>query len=213
MRKNHNILAAVVLLILILLGCNSSRITSSWKVADRPVRQYGKILVLGLVRSADRSLRERMEAHLVDDLRENGQQAISATSTYGPKAFEGKSEKEAMEQLRGDAIDAVMTIVLLDRTKERIYVPGQVTVRQRVMHNGHFWGYYRNVYDRIQEPGYYMTETSWFWESNLYDMASDRLMYSVQSRSIEPGTAESLAHEYGRLIVKDMMKEQVLRRP
>ena len=53
-------------------------------------------------------------------------------------------------------------------------------------------------------------DTKYFWESNLYDMSNQKLVYSVQTKSFDPATSESMAHEYGRMIVKNMVKQQVL---
>lgn len=75
-----------------------------------------------------------------------------------------------------------------------------------------FWGYYGTLNRRIYEPGYYVTDTKYFWESNFYDMSTRKLVYSVQTQSFDPANSESLGHEYGELIVKNMVKENVLQR-
>ena len=66
------------------------------------------------------------------------------------------------------------------------------------------------MYDRIYEPGYYDVSTKYFWESNFYDIETKQLLYSVQTESFDPASAQSLAHEYGKLIVSSMVKYQVL---
>jgi len=50
-----------------------------------------------------------------------------------------------------------------------------------------------------------------FWESNLYDAVSKKLIYSVQTKSFNPENSEKLAHEYGHLIINDMLKKEVLK--
>jgi len=63
--------------------------------------------------------------------------------------------------------------------------------------------HFEKLYDRIED-------TRYFWESNLFDVVSKELIYSVQTESFEPASSDILAHEYGKLIVKDMVKSQVL---
>lgn len=58
--------------------------------------------------------------------------------------------------------------------------------------------------------GYFSTNTKYIWESNLYDLANNTLVYSSQSQSFDPLTTETLGHEYGQMIVKDMVKKNVL---
>jgi hypothetical protein len=166
--------------------------------------------VLGLIRESDRSIREKMEQHLLGDLKERGYNAICACEEFGPKAFENMTEKEAISKLANSGIDAVLTIVLLDKTKEKYYVPGRVSYSPYYNYHNRFWGYYTTMYDRIYSPGYYEVSTKYFWESNLYDMDSKQLVYSVQTQSFDPSSSEILAHEYGKLIVSNMVKNKVL---
>lgn len=197
-------------LLLLLAGCASSRITSAWKASDAGERKYNKILVIGLIKESDRSLQEQMENHLVGDLRELGYNAVSAYSEYGPKGFDKMDEQAAIAKLKSSGVDAVITIVLLDKEKERRYVPGRIMYSPYGYYYSRFWGYYGTLQRRIYEPGYYVTDTRYFWESNLYDLSDQHLVYSVQTQSFAPSSSEALGHEYGQLIVKNMVKNGVL---
>lgn len=167
-------------------------------------------MVLGLIREKDRAIQEKMENHLVGDLQLLGYNAVSSLKEYGPKAFEGMTEQEAINKLKSSGVDAVITIVLLDKQKERYYVPGRLYYSPYGYYYNRFWGYRGTLYQRIYEPGYYVTDTKYFWESNLYDMKTQELVYSVQTESFDPVNTESQAHEYGKMIVKDMMKKKVV---
>jgi hypothetical protein len=196
--------------LMILISCTSSRITSSWKSPDVQQKKFKKVLVLGLLREKDRALKERMEEHIVGDLKNMGYDAICSCEEYGPKTFENMREEQALQKLSGSGIDAVLTIVLLDKTKERYYVPGRVYYTPYNVYYRRWWGYYSTMYGRIYEPGYYAENTKYFWESNLYDLNTKELLYSVQTQSFDPSSAESMSHEYGQLIVNDMIKSGVL---
>ena len=197
-------------LILMTTGCKTSRITSSWKADTAVIPKYNKVLVLGLIKDNDRRMQENMENHFVGDLKGLGYNAVSSLQEYGPKAFDQMEEQAAIEKLRNSGVDAVITIVLLDKKKERRYVPGNLYFSPYGYYYNRFWGYRTVLSHRIYEPGYYITDTKYFWESNLYDMSTQKLVYSVQTRSFDPATSESMGHEYGRLIVKNMEKENIL---
>ncbi|HRO47545.1 hypothetical protein [Agriterribacter sp.] len=200
----------VIALSLMATGCSTTRITSSWKAENIIPQQYNKIMVLGLIRESDRSLQEKMEAHLAEDLKRLGYNAVSSLEEYGPKAFDKMDEDAALEKLKDSGIDAVITIVLLDKEKERKYVAGNIYYSPYGYYYNRFWGYRGVLYHRIYEPGYYITNTKYFWESNLYDMGNQKLVYSAQTQSFDPENSESMAHEYGRMILKNMIKENVL---
>lgn len=200
-----------VLFLLLVSGCGpSSRITSSWKADNAQTNNIRKVVVLGLIRDHDRSLREKMEQHLVGDLRAMGYDAVCSCEEYNPKTFENMNEEQAINKLRNSGIDAVLTIVLLDKSRERFYVPGRVYYSPYVIYQNRFWRYSRIMYDRIYTEGYYTVNTNYFWETNLYNLATNQLIYSAQSESFDPASSEQLGHEYGAMIVKDMVNKNVL---
>ena len=54
------LLTMAVVFLFLLVGCGpSSRITSSWKAENIQPKKYNRIVVLGLIRDADRTLREK----------------------------------------------------------------------------------------------------------------------------------------------------------
>jgi hypothetical protein len=198
-------------LFIIAAGCTStSKITSTWKAKNVEPKNYNKILVLGLMNVADRTIREKMEEHLAEDLNTLGYNAICACEVFDPKAFNNMTEEAAINKLKNQGIDAVLTVVLLDKQKESKYVPGNIYYSPYGYYYNRFWGYRSTLYRRIYEPGYYVSDTKYFWESNLYDMASQQLVYSVQTQSFSPDNANILGHEYAKLIVKDIVKHKVL---
>ena len=201
----------IIILVWFSAGCSTSKITTSWKAENTTPEKFKKILVLGLIRDVDRSLQEQMENHMVGDLKELGYNAVSSITEFGPKAFDKMEEEAAIEKLKNSGVDAVVTIVMLDKQKEQKYVPGHSFYTPYSFYYNRFWGYRTTLFRRIYEPGYYVTETKYFWESNLYTMSTQKLVYSVQTESFDPINAESMAHEYGKLIVNDMINKYVLK--
>lgn len=197
-------------LLLVAGACSNSKVTSSWKAKDVTDQQYKKILVLGLVRDTDRSIQMNMEIHLVGDLQELGYHAISSLQQYGPKAFDKMDEETAIAKLKNTGVDAVITMVLLDKKRERNYVPAIMQDSPLGYFYNRFWPYRTALYNRVYEPGYYITNTEYFWESHLYDMSNQQLVYSVQTQSFDPASSEIMGHQNGQTIVKDLVKQHLL---
>lgn len=198
------------IMLMLLTACSSSRITHSWKAENISSKKFNKIMVVAMIKDNDIAKREMMENHLIGDLAERGYTAVSSIKEYGPKSFEGMKEEEVLNKLQNTGVDAVLTIVMLDKQRERYYVPGRVYYSPYVIYHRRFYRYYNTMYDRIYSPGYYQVNTRYFWESNLYDLSTKELLYSVQTESFDPESAQSLGHEYGKLIVKDMFDKNVL---
>jgi hypothetical protein len=189
----------------ILASCSNTKLTSSWKPANASALAPGnKILVLGIIREKDIRLRMQMEGFLVDALKAKGYNALSAYTLYGPKMFGNKDEEAVLGQLRNSGIAEVFTISLLDKARERNYQPGIAYPYSP------FWGYYSYMYGRIYDPGYTSVDTRFFWESNLYDVSSKKLLYSIQSESFNPSSAADMGKAYSKVVVKNMTKEGLL---
>jgi len=191
--------------LLFLTACSNSKVTSSWKgPGSTRLAPGNKILVLGIIREKDIRLRMQMEGFLVDALKAKGYNAVSAYMLYGPKMFSNKDEESALSQLHNSNIDEVFTITLLDKARERNFQPAAMYPYSP------FWGYYNYWYGRAYSPGYVSVDTHFFWESNLYDVSSKKLLYSVQSQSTNPSSAGSMGKDYSKAIIKNMTKAGVL---
>jgi hypothetical protein len=197
-------------LLILSYGCTTSKITTTWKADNIIPPKFKKIMVLSLIREADRSIQQKMENHFVGDLKELGYNAVSSLQEYGPKAFDKMTEEEVISKLKSGGVDAVITIVLLDKIRERNYIPNRINNSPYGYYQNRFWGYQGTLYNRIYEPGYYVIDTKYFWESNLYEMNTQKLIYSVQTQSFDPANSEVLGHEYGKMIVKRMVNDLVL---
>jgi hypothetical protein len=196
------------ILICCLFACANTKVTSSWTSQNvSSIAPGNKILVLGIIREKDIRLRMQMEGFLVDELKAQGYNAVSAYTLYGPKMFSNSNEESVLRQLHNSAIDEVMTITLLDKARERNFQPSMAYYPYSP-----FWGYYNYWYGNIYSPGYIQVDTHFFWESNLYDINSKSLLYSVQSQSFNPSSAGDMGKVYGRVVVKDMVKKGVLKK-
>lgn len=196
--------------VLLIWGCGTtSYITHSWKAQNIQPKKYKKIVVLGLVRDVDITTRQKMEQHIAGDLKTLGYDAVCSCDEYNPRTFDKMSEQEAVQKIRNAGVDAVISVTLLDKKREREYVPGRYEYSP--LHNQiTFYRYYHTMYERIYTPGYFQVNTRYFWETNFYDLETNQLLYSAQSQSFEPASTEKLSHEYGQMIVKDMVKNKIV---
>lgn len=200
----------IIVLSVFLVQCSSSSIISSWQASEKLNVKTGRIVVVGLIKESDQSLQWQMENHLADDLCNLGYDAIPSIELYGIEAFKGKDEKEIIKQLEQDDIAAVLTIVLLNKQKEKYYAPKSMYDLTDPYNDNDFSIYYNAIYTKIYQEGYYVNDTYYFWESNLFTMPDQKLEYSVQTQSFNPLNTTSLAHAYGKLIIQDMLTNNII---
>jgi hypothetical protein len=193
----------------LLASCSSSSVISSWTKPNVNPEDFKSFMVIALVGQNNVALQQTMEEGMVTELTKRGYKATSFFKENGPRALDLSSEQAALKQLSRGGEDAILSMVLLDTAKEHYYVPGRVDYAPYGYYY-RFWGYYGTVYDRIYTPGYYTTTTNFFWETNVYRTGNEELVYSVRTESFDPSSANNLAHQFGKLIVKDMARGGVI---
>jgi len=203
------VLVFMMPLLLLLAACSSTNVTNSW--ADKNVAEsnFKKVLVVAMVPEKQRDLRQQLESEMVDDLTKRGYNAISAYNEYGPKAFTGVDEKQVVTRLQRSNVDGVITVALQDKETSKNYVPGNVRYEPYVVYN-RFWRRYMTYYNTVYTPGYTERRTNYFFETNLYDVNNNQLLYSAQSESFDPSSASQIANEVSKAVVKDMQKKGIL---
>jgi len=196
----------IIIFILLIAGCTSIKIATSWKSPEVAVITPVKnIIVLAIINEKDKRFAARMEAHFVGDLTDLGYKATSALQLYGPKAFDSLTEKNALIKVSATSADLILTIVLLNKSDELKYIPGQT-----IYTGGDIWQSYPTQGRTVYEPGHMVNEANYFWETNLYEQKTKKLLYSVQTNAYNPKGPEALGHEYSSRIIADMIKNKVV---
>ncbi|WP_121352962.1 hypothetical protein [Flavisolibacter nicotianae] len=198
------------LLFVLAAGCSSSKILSSWTAPEAGSNSYQKILVASILSNEDSLLRRQMESHVVGDLQALGYKAVSFHQQFDANDFRSIRYDSARALFQREGIDGVITVSLLAKEKQSVYVPDKPPLPAEPPQRTDFWDYYTRVREAIGRPGYYVNSTELFWESNFYDLSSLALLYHVHSKSFDPSSTQKLAHEYGKLIVDDLQKRSVL---
>lgn len=192
-------------------SCNSTKINSSWKAENVQAKAYHNVMVWGIMTEKDSNLRKQMETHLVNDLISKGYHAVASMEVYKSTAYQKLSSGEIVDEFKLTGVDAVITITLMNKEQEKKYYPGGF-YNQPANPNmfGNLDNYYSGIYERVYSQGYYITTTSYFWESSLFEVKADKMIYSVQTNSFDPINTQLLAHENGLKIIKDMVKKKVI---
>ncbi|WP_143307216.1 hypothetical protein [Chitinophaga vietnamensis] len=200
----------LLLAAMLLAACSSTSLISTWKEPGLPPQKFSKVLVLGMAGAKDREIRESLENAMSQQLTASGIQAATATATFGPKAFEGLSETEAVSQVSDKGFDGVMILSMLDKNKEKYYSPGRMSYTPFAVIRSHWYPYYRVIYDRTYTPGYYSTSVDYTLEANLYSVKGQTLDYSAQGKTFDPSNASALATSFSKAVVADMQKQGVV---
>jgi len=216
----------------ILMGCSkTTTMIASWKRPDFVAKKYQKLGVV--VFSPRMSSRAIVETDMAYEFRVRGVKAIGTFDVFpfaGRKELIQKMDPEELKQkvrkrVNDMKMDALLTITVLDKEKEQRYVQGtnvSVGVGAPIYgagypyYSGHaayrhsYYGYYAYAAGTVYDNGYYTTTTTYFVETNVYDVETEQLIWTGQTKTKDPDSLEKESKNFAKLIVDEILKKQVL---
>jgi len=212
-----NIASTLVISAFILVaGCSSANktvITGAWNNPDHEIEDFAKILVLGI--SENQSSRAVVEQTVVDELVLEGFTAVTASQNFTPQELTAMKDDHdlAKKRLEEIGVDGILIMSVLDVREETYYVPGTTSYYPTASYPyyGGYYGYWGRTYTTVSSPGYYEQTVSIFLESNLYDLESDVLVWSAQSKTQDPSSVQALADNFARVLVDELIKDKVIK--
>jgi len=215
----------LVLSAMIAFGCApSTELTASMKAPDIKPKKYDKLAVLAFLpeMSNRATIEEAVEQALQSEGIEGrvtfdifplaGDKELIQKMDLGPEALKNK----VREKVTKNNIDGLLTISLLDTKSEDRYVGGgNFSVRVPLnavdpVYRYTYYDYYNYAYTTVSKPGYYVQKNTYFLESNLYDIASEQLIWTAQSTTKEPDSIEKEAMAFGKIIAQDLLRKEVV---
>jgi hypothetical protein len=182
-------------------SCASTKLTHTWVHEDYKGKAFSHFLVIGV--SDQKPLRLSFEEKFVEQLKQAGVDAVSSTDSIDIPADKKLEKEEILEAVQRNQNDAVIVTHLVGVEKEEVYNPPSGVRRG-------YYGYYRLSYDIMHRPGYSTTQTFVRLETNVYDVKTEKPIWSGQSETWQPGSEKQIIDEVISLVIKDMRKNGLL---
>src|SRR5215217_15507 len=213
----RRLLTSMFLLIacsILLYTCSpSTRITGSWvePSAQGQPFQGKRVFIASLTRNME--LRTKLENTLAEQATKRGISVIKSTEHFSPDFYQKIPEEKALlQQIRNSGANAILTVSLINKESETRYVPGTRTYSPFSYYRwyGGFYSYFNYWRPSLYEPGYYVTDKTYFMETNLYDIKTNRLIWSAQSETMNPGSIDEFARTYPKVLIAQLIKDRLL---
>lgn len=218
MKKTALFISVLIILSAFLSSCSSvTEINGSWKKPGAVAQKYKKIVVIGVFN--DLVKRSMLEKSIVNSLTANGFNAVSGSNilpnslldTDNDKKLDADAREKIIKILNEQGIDGAIAFTLEDVKKSTSYVPGNNFYTPGVGMYG-FYGYYGAAWNNYYDPGYYVTTTNVFLTTNFYNVASEQLLWSTQSQTVDPQSLSDFASSYGPTVVNSLLESGVIRK-
>lgn len=206
--KRSRAVVAVLALTLAATSCGtSSSLTQRWSDESYQGSPGQKMMVIALTPAERNAL--IWEGAFSNALTQVGVQPLPGSKTF---PFGQKIEEPALKQgIRESGADLVAVTRVLAVDKEQEYVPGTSYYTPAPGYYG-MYGYYHSSYAFVSSPGYIQENTIVKLETNVYDVNTEKLVWSGVSETINPETAQDVANSVAMMLVDDMRKSKVIQK-
>ena len=177
---------------------------------------FRRVLVIGV--TGDEESRQAFENALASAIaREGGTAAPSYTVL---PASEQISEDQLHAVLEREGIDGVVLTRLLSVDKDSQYTPPKKYNKPRTRYYpagwgygfgyGGFYGFYGTTFATVHEPGYFDTSTTLRVETSLYSVATNDLVWTGQSETIDPDSLDEARTSITKAVATKLKQEQLI---
>ncbi|MDA3943821.1 MAG: hypothetical protein PF694_09835 [Bacteroidetes bacterium] len=205
----RNKLFFLALIATMMVSCESTQqVTGSYVNKEAlPEKAFKKVFIMVMAhKDAPRAI---IENQLADAARKRGIETVLSADVFPIGYFGQKPDKKAVaNEIMKHGCDAVFTVTLLHEETQERYVPGTIAAPYMVYpFYSSYYSYFDYRYSYVYDPGYYTSEKIYFIEGLLYDLNTEKLLWSLQSKSYDPGTLANFGKTYADLVFYQLRKE------
>lgn len=191
----------------------STRITGSWvEPSSKGQMLTGKtIFIASLTRNM--KVRTSLENNLEQQGPMKNVKVVKSIDFFSPDFYQKiPAEKQLISQIKNSGADMILTVSMINKESDTRYVPGSHGYAPYPYYRwyGGFYSYYNYWRPMFYEPGYYVTDRTYFMETNLYDIATNKLIWSAQSQTVNPGSIDNFVNTYPKVLVDQLVKDGLL---
>lgn len=198
-------LASAIFIMLLISGCTSTQLTSSWKTPGKEINieKLNKVLVVALFKNETN--RREAEDEMANYLQGKG----IASYNYLTDSFDPKNADALRDKIKAADFDGAVTMRLIDVDKEKVYTPGNTSFP---IYNRNFSGYYSRNWISYSTPGYYSTTKIFTVETNIYSIKEDKIIWTGLTKTTDPEGVDKMMKEIVKVVYNKMLKEGFITR-
>jgi hypothetical protein len=194
-----------LLLIFLVSGCASSKITGEWKDPDLTNKKYTHILVIGVAKQPDR--RKFYEDEFARQLARQGIMAIASHTIIPRDKMQDKDT--IVKSIEGLKVDGVIVTRLMG-IKEQKKVEHGKTYKIPYGYYNNMYDYYDNTFATAPSRSYAESHEYLQLESNLYDAETEKLSYTITTDTFIRQKFEKRITAYIETVVQQLKQNNLL---
>ncbi|PQP33089.1 hypothetical protein C6A36_01035 [Desulfobacteraceae bacterium SEEP-SAG10] len=187
--------------VFLIISCAGTELTHKQINEAYKGKPVSNILVIGITGNEDS--RRFFERKFVAKLKSVGVEAISSEDAI-PMPPDLKLTKEmilnAVNQFKNDA---VIITHLVDKQEKEVVTRGGQAYRG-------YYGFYYSRFSYSNDPGYSSTSKTARLETNLYDVKTEQLIWSGQSKTWSKDSKYQIINDVIKVVIDDLQKNKLI---
>ena len=187
--------------VFLIISCAGTELTHKQVNEPYKGKPVSDILVIAITGNEDS--RRSFERKFVAQLKSVGVEAISSEDAI-PMPADLKLKKEtilnAVNQFKNDA---VIITHLIDKEEKEVYTRGAQA------HRG-YYGFYHSRFSYARDSGYSRTSKTLRLETNLYDVKTEKLIWSGQSKTWSKDSKYQIINDVIKVLINDLQKSKLI---
>jgi len=186
-----------IIVLCLLISCASTKVTGEWKDPNFEAKKFNKIMIIGIAKQPTQRI--AYEDEFVRQLKAAGVMAISSHSII---PFDKMLDKATIVQnIAGMGIDGV----IITRVRD-------VEDKVEYYRSNNMYDYYNRSFTvtpsfQTSSPIY---KRKYNFESNLYDVKTEKLVFSLSSKTYAPENINKRLGPYIEIVVKKLTQNNLL---
>jgi len=185
--------------VFLIISCAGTELTHKQVNEAYKGKPVSDILVIAITGNEDS--RRSFERIFVAQLKSAGVEAISSEEAI-PMPPDLKMKKETiLNAINQFENDAVIITHLIDKEKKEVYTRGGQGARG-------YYSFYHNSY--AYDPGSSSTNKTVQLETNLYDAKTEKLIWSVQSKTWTKDSKNHIFNDVIKVVINDLQNNKLI---
>ncbi len=202
----------LVLCLLLLAGCSSTKLVSTWKSPEIVLFDAYKVLVVGMAQ--DVNVRTEFETRLVKKLEEKGVEAVRSLDLFDVEFTSSEKSEEELSEVEEQLLDKGFDAILFTKV---IGTENRRTFKERMNRFNDMYTRFSSDYlehqDIYYDSEYHKTFNIYTAETSLYCICVDKereLIWRGNLEIMEPVKVEKTIDSYIKRIADAMHEQDVI---
>ena len=199
------IFGTFALIAFLLTGCSQTKVTSVWVDQEYQGGVINDVFVVGVSRNG--SLRRIFEDEFVSKFKQRGIKAISSYNVIAGKDL--RNEKILASKVKESGSDTILLTRVLEIRKDTEYTLPNYGYSPPSYYHGGWHGYYTEAY--LVSPGHKVEYKTAMLETTLYDLKTDKLVWSARSDAPVGGNVGEHIKDFANSIINQLAEAKLIK--